>query len=47
MTANYKRLDKDQAAVLHRLVPRPAGVMVQLSVDIGDMDKGCYYKGRL
>jgi 5-carboxymethyl-2-hydroxymuconate isomerase len=28
-------------------VPQPAGVMVQLSVEIVDMDKGSYYKGRL
>ena len=42
-----KQVSDQMAAVLHRLVPRPAGVMVQLSVDIGDMDKGCYYKGRL
>lgn len=42
-----KQVSDQMAAVLRRLVPRPEGVMVQLSVDIADMDKGCYYKGRL
>lgn len=35
------------AAVLRRLTPRPAGVMVQLSVEIVDMDRGSYVKERL
>jgi 5-carboxymethyl-2-hydroxymuconate isomerase len=28
-------------------VPQPADVMVQLSVDVSDMDKATYFKGRL
>jgi 5-carboxymethyl-2-hydroxymuconate isomerase len=35
------------AAVLRRTTPRPAGVMVQLSVEIVDMDKPSYVKERL
>ena len=35
------------AAVLRRLTPHPQGLMVQLSVNVGDMEKACYYKGRL
>ena len=33
--------------VLRRLTPRPAGVMVQLSVEIVDMDRPSYVKERL
>ena len=29
------------------LVPQPAEVMAQLSVDVSDMDKATYFKGRL
>ncbi|MBS0508440.1 MAG: 5-carboxymethyl-2-hydroxymuconate Delta-isomerase [Proteobacteria bacterium] len=35
------------AEVLRRLTPRPAGVMVQLSVEIVDMDRPSYVKERL
>lgn len=35
------------ADVLRRLTPRPGGVMVQLSVEIVDMDRGSYAKERL
>ncbi|WP_367065916.1 5-carboxymethyl-2-hydroxymuconate Delta-isomerase [Oryzisolibacter sp. LB2S] len=35
------------AQVLRRLTPRPAGVMVQLSVEIVDMDRPSYIKERL
>lgn len=35
------------ATVLRRLTPRPKGVMVQLSVEIVDMDRGSYIKERL
>jgi 5-carboxymethyl-2-hydroxymuconate isomerase len=42
-----KELSEGIAAVLHRLTPQPAGMMVQLSVEIADMDKASYYKGRL
>lgn len=42
-----KQVSDQMAAVLRRLVPRPEGIMVQLSVDIADMDRACYYKGRL
>ena len=35
------------AAVLRRAVPQPEGIMVQLSVDVADMDKATYFKGRL
>jgi len=35
------------AAVLRRLTPRPAGVQVQLSVEIADMDRASYAKERL
>jgi len=33
--------------VLRRLSPKPAGVLVQLSVEIVDMDRGSYVKERL
>ncbi|WP_027014752.1 5-carboxymethyl-2-hydroxymuconate Delta-isomerase [Comamonas composti] len=45
--AAKKELSDAMAEVLHRLTPQPAGIMVQLSVEIADMDKPCYYKGRL
>ena len=35
------------AAVLRQLTPRPEGVLVQLSVEIVDMDRGSYVKERL
>ena len=35
------------AAVLRELTPQPEGMLVQLSVDIVDMDKGAYHKGKL
>jgi 5-carboxymethyl-2-hydroxymuconate isomerase len=35
------------ASVLRRLTPRPAGVQVQLSVEVVDMDRGSYAKERL
>lgn len=35
------------AAVLRRLTPRPAGLQVQLSVEIVDMDRPSYTKERL
>jgi 5-carboxymethyl-2-hydroxymuconate isomerase len=35
------------AMVLRRAVPRPAGVLVQLSVEIVDMDRASYVKERL
>ncbi|MDR2335894.1 MAG: 5-carboxymethyl-2-hydroxymuconate Delta-isomerase [Burkholderiaceae bacterium] len=35
------------AAVLRKHTPRPAGMMVQLSVEILDMDRGSYVKERL
>ena len=34
------------AEVLRRLSPRPEGVLVQLSVEIVDMDRGSYVKER-
>ena len=35
------------AAVLRRLAPRPEGVLVQLSVEVVDMDRGSYTKEKL
>lgn len=35
------------AAVLRRLTPQPEGVLVQLSVELVDMDRGSYTKERL
>jgi 5-carboxymethyl-2-hydroxymuconate isomerase len=35
------------AAVLRRLTPQPSGVLVQLSVELVDMDRGSYTKERL
>ena len=42
-----KELSDRIAAVLRHLTPHPAGMLVQLSVDIVDMERSCYYKGRL
>ena len=42
-----KVLSERVAEVLRRLSPKPAGVMVQLSVEIVDMDRGSYVKERL
>lgn len=42
-----KELSDRIADVLRRLTPQPAGMLVQLSVDIVDMERSCYYKGRL
>lgn len=42
-----KELSDAIAAVLRAEVPHPAGVMVQLSAEIADMDKASYYKDRL
>ena len=42
-----KELSDAIAAVLRAEVPNPAGVMVQLSAEIADMDKASYYKDRL
>ena len=35
------------AVVLRQFVPRPAGVLVQLSVEVVDMDRGSYLKEKL
>jgi len=42
-----KELAGRVADVLRRLSPRPAGVLVQLSVEIIDMDRPSYVKERL
>ena len=42
-----KDVSERVAEVLRRLSPKPAGVMVQLSVEIVDMDRGSYVKERL
>ena len=46
-TEAKKDLSERIASVLRRLAPRPAGVLVQLSVEIVDMDRGSYAKERL
>ena len=46
-TEAKKEMSDGMAAVLRRLVPHPEGVMVQLSVNVVDMDKATYFKGRL
>jgi 5-carboxymethyl-2-hydroxymuconate isomerase len=47
-TPEAKRdLSERIASVLRRLTPRPAGVLVQLSVELVDMDRGSYVKERL
>ncbi len=35
------------AVVLRQFVPRPTGVLVQLSVEVVDMDRGSYVKEKL
>lgn len=45
--AAKKELSECIAAVLRDRTPRPNGVMVQLSVEIVDMDRGSYAKERL
>ncbi|MFT4189929.1 MAG: 5-carboxymethyl-2-hydroxymuconate Delta-isomerase [Comamonas sp.] len=42
-----KELSDRIAAVLQATVPQPEGVVVQLSVDIADMDRNSYFKGKL
>lgn len=42
-----KDLTERIAVVLRRLTPKPAGVMVQLSVELVDMDRPSYVKERL
>ena len=42
-----KELSQRIAAVLRERSPRPPGVMVQLSVEVVDMDRGSYAKERL
>ncbi len=42
-----KDLSERIAAVLRERTPRPQGVMVQLSVEVVDMDRGSYVKERL
>ncbi|WP_440110139.1 5-carboxymethyl-2-hydroxymuconate Delta-isomerase [Acidovorax sp. BL-A-41-H1] len=42
-----KDLSNRIAAVLRDLTPRPQGVMVQLSVEVVDMDRGSYAKERI
>lgn len=42
-----KELSDRIAAVLRERTPRPPGVMVQLSVEVVDMDRGSYAKERL
>jgi 5-carboxymethyl-2-hydroxymuconate isomerase len=47
-TPEVKRdLSERIAAVLREHTPQPEGMLVQLSVDIVDMDRGAYYKGQL
>lgn len=45
--AAKKDLTERIAVVLRRLTPKPAGVVVQLSVEIVDMDRPSYVKERL
>lgn len=45
--AAKKEISDAMAAVLRRLVPHPAGLMVQLSAELVDMDRPSYYKDRL
>ena len=45
--ATKKELSDRIATVLRELTPRPQGVMVQLSVEVVDMDRGSYAKERL
>ena len=46
-TASLPLLGAAPADVLRRLAPRPAGVLVQLSVEIVDMDRPSYVKEKL
>ena len=46
-TEAKKQMSDGMAEVLRRIVPPAADLMVQLSVDIADMDKATYFKGRL
>src|SRR5690606_37386713 len=46
-TAAKKELSECIAAVLRERTPRPQGILVQLSVEIVDMDRGSYVKERL
>ncbi|MBF6631985.1 MAG: 5-carboxymethyl-2-hydroxymuconate Delta-isomerase [Comamonas sp.] len=47
-TAEVKKEVSDRlAAVLKTMIPAQAGLDVQLSVDIVDMDKPSYFKGKL
>ena len=42
-----KELSDRVAEVLRRLTPHPAGMLVQISVEITDMDRGSYHKSKL
>ena len=42
-----KELSERIAQVLRRLTPKPQGMLVQVSVDIGDMERSCYHKSQL
>lgn len=42
-----KELSDRVAEVLRRFTPQPEGMLVQVSVEIVDMDKPSYHKGRL
>lgn len=42
-----KELSDRIAEVLRRLTPHPEGMLVQVSVEIGDMDRGSYHKSKL
>ncbi|ARU05810.1 5-carboxymethyl-2-hydroxymuconate isomerase [Comamonas serinivorans] len=47
-TPEAKRdLSERIAAVLREHTPKPEGMLVQLSVDVVDMDRAAYFKGRL
>ena len=42
-----KELSDRIGDVLRRLTPHPEGMLVQVSVEISDMDRGSYHKSRL
>ncbi|WP_159911211.1 5-carboxymethyl-2-hydroxymuconate Delta-isomerase [Pantoea sp. 18069] len=42
-----KELSDRIADVLRRLTPHPEGMLVQVSVEISDMDRGSYHKSKL
>lgn len=42
-----KELSDRVAEVLRRLTPHPEGMLVQVSVEITDMDRGSYHKSKL